>query len=188
MKGVSSQERQLKLSLQPEIACSSSYRCFPHMRAITSALLFYRGESCLLFVLSPVSAVFEIKVTHTCCGAAATSPATSIVCGETTGKNKPCPSRTDYRHRVLVMVTEIYLSGHGSVWRTSDCRPLYNVTLQWGWDVAQSVEHRTGTPPTQVRFPVRKGIFLPESTFSETLLRCPYTPVYNRMHLHLCAH
>ena len=25
---------------------------------------------------------------------------------------------------------------------------------------------RTDTPPTQVRFPVRQGIFLPESTFS----------------------
>ena len=35
-----------------------------------------------------------------------------------------------------------------------------------GGDVAQLVERPTGTPLRQVRFPVRQGIFLPESTFS----------------------
>ena len=41
-----------------------------------------------------------------------------------------------------------------------------NVKIRRGGDVAQSVERRTGMPMTQVRFPVRQGIFLVESTFS----------------------
>ena len=57
-----------------------------------------------------------------------------------------------------------------------------------GGDVAQLVEYRTGTLPTQVRFPGAARHFFSQSPLSvQTALRCPYTPVCNRMHLHLCA-
>ena len=57
-----------------------------------------------------------------------------------------------------------------------------------GWDVAQLVEYRTGTLPTQVRFPGAARHFFSRSPLSvQTALRCLYTPVCNRMHLHLCA-
>ena len=58
-----------------------------------------------------------------------------------------------------------------------------------GGDVAQLVEHLTGTLPTQVRFPGgRQDMFLPESTFSADSLACVRTPsMCNRTHLHLCA-
>ena len=32
-----------------------------------------------------------------------------------------------------------------------------------------------------------KGFFSQSELSVQTLLRCPYTPVRNRMHLHLCA-
>ena len=44
-----------------------------------------------------------------------------------------------------------------------------------GGGVAQSVEHRTGTPPTQIR--LRQGIFLPESTFSADSLTMSVHPL-----------
>ena len=57
-----------------------------------------------------------------------------------------------------------------------------------GRDVAQLVEHQTGTLPTQVQFPGAARDFSPFSQLSvQTLLRCPFTPVCNRMHIHLCA-
>ena len=59
------------------------------------------------------------------------------------------------------------------------------VALENGGDVAQLVEHRTGTLPTQVRFRCGKGFFCLSQLSVQTLLRCPYTPVCNRMHLHL---
>ena len=47
----------------------------------------------------------------------------------------------------------------------------------------QLVERRTGTPLTQVRFPGAAKDFSPSCQLSvQTLLRCPYTPVCNRMH------
>ena len=51
----------------------------------------------------------------------------------------------------------------------------------WDGDVAQLAEHRTGTPPTQVRFPGAARDFLPESTFSADSLTVS-TP-----HPHPCA-
>ena len=54
-------------------------------------------------------------------------------------------------------------------------------------DVAQLVEHRTGTPPPQVRFPGAARDFSPRVNFQCTLVWRPYTPVRNRLHLHLCA-
>ena len=55
-------------------------------------------------------------------------------------------------------------------------------------DVAQLVERRTGTPLRQVRFPGAARDFSSRVNLSmQTLFRCPYTPVSNRMHLHLCA-
>ena len=54
-------------------------------------------------------------------------------------------------------------------------------------DVAQLVEHRKGTPPTQVRFPGAARDFSPRVSLQCRLSRCPYTPVRNRMHWHLCA-
>ena len=43
-----------------------------------------------------------------------------------------------------------------------------NRSVRWmGVDVAQLVEHRTGTPPTQVGFPgAARDFFFPETTFS----------------------
>ena len=48
---------------------------------------------------------------------------------------------------------------------------------KWGRDVAQLVEHRTTTPPTQVRFPgAARDFFLPESTFSADSLTVSVRP------------
>ena len=55
-------------------------------------------------------------------------------------------------------------------------------------DVAQLVEHRTGTLQTQVRFPDAARDFSPGVTFRCKLSYVwPYTPARNRMLLHLCA-
>ena len=57
-----------------------------------------------------------------------------------------------------------------------------------GGAVAQLVEHRTGTPPTQVRFPGAARDFSPRVNFQCRLsygVRTP--PVCNRVHSHLCA-
>ena len=51
-----------------------------------------------------------------------------------------------------------------------------------GGDVAQLVEHRTGTSLRQVRFPGAARDFSPSQLSVQTLLRCPYNPVRNRMH------
>ena len=51
-----------------------------------------------------------------------------------------------------------------------------------GGDVAQLVEHRIGTPPTQVRFAGAAGDFSPRVNFLCSLLRCPHTSVRNRVH------
>ena len=60
-----------------------------------------------------------------------------------------------------------------------------------GEDVAQLVEHRTGTPPVQVPFPGEARDFLvPESTFGADFLKVsvhPPPPSCNSKHLHLCA-
>ena len=57
-----------------------------------------------------------------------------------------------------------------------------------GGDVAQLAEHRIDSPLTQVRFPGAARDFFSKSHLSvQALERCPYTPVCNRMHLHLCA-
>ena len=54
--------------------------------------------------------------------------------------------------------------------------------------IAQLVDHRTVTPLTQVRFPGAAREFFSQSQLSmQTLLRCPYNPVRNHMHLHLCT-
>ena len=48
---------------------------------------------------------------------------------------------------------------------------------------SSSSPHRTGTPRTQVRFPGCGRRFFSQGQLSvQTLLRCPYTPVCNRMH------
>ena len=57
-----------------------------------------------------------------------------------------------------------------------------------GGDVAQLVDHRTGTLPTQVRFPGAARSFLLESTSSADSLTVSVKPRVNRMHLYLCAH
>ena len=54
-------------------------------------------------------------------------------------------------------------------------------------DVAQLVEQWTGTSLTQVRFPGAARDFSPTVNIQCRLLRCPYTPVCNRTHQHLCA-
>ena len=56
-----------------------------------------------------------------------------------------------------------------------------------GGDVAQLVERRTSTPPRQVRFPLAARDFSPSQLLLQTLLRCPHTPVCDRMHQHLCS-
>ena len=59
-----------------------------------------------------------------------------------------------------------------------------------GGDVAHLVEQRTGTPPTQVRFPgAATDFFSPKSQLSvQTLLRCPYTPRMQIACINICAH
>ena len=55
-----------------------------------------------------------------------------------------------------------------------------------GGDVAQLVEHRTGTPLIQVRFPGVARDFSPRVNFHcRFSYVCPYTPLCNRLHLHL---
>ena len=55
-----------------------------------------------------------------------------------------------------------------------------NTRTTVGGYVAQLIERRTGTPPTQVWFPGAARAV-------QTLLRCPYTPLCNNTHLHLYA-
>ena len=63
-----------------------------------------------------------------------------------------------------------------TIWRT-----FVGMYLSW-------LEHRTVTPLTQVRFPGAARNFSPRLNFQCRLSYvCPYTPVCNRMHLHLCA-
>ena len=51
-----------------------------------------------------------------------------------------------------------------------------------GRDVAQLVEHQTGTLPTQVQFPGAARDFSPSQLSVQTLLRVSVHPVCNRMH------
>ena len=60
-------------------------------------------------------------------------------------------------------------------------------SFRWGRDVAQLVEHRTGTPPTQVRFPGAARDFSPRVNFQCRLSYGVRTPVRNCMHFHLRA-
>ena len=58
----------------------------------------------------------------------------------------------------------------------------------WGGDVAQLLERRTVTPLKQVRFPgVARDLSPTVNIQCRLSFLCPYTPVCNRMHWHLCA-
>ena len=54
---------------------------------------------------------------------------------------------------------------------------------EMGFSSASWLEHRTGMPLTQVRFPGAARDFLPRVNFQCRLSSgCPYIPVCNRMH------
>ena len=54
--------------------------------------------------------------------------------------------------------------------------------VTWGWAVAR-LQHRIGTSLTQVRLPgATRKFFSRSQLLVPTLLRCPYTPAYNRKH------
>ena len=53
-------------------------------------------------------------------------------------------------------------------------------------NVVQLIEHRTGTPVTQVRLPQQR-IFLPINSSVQTLLRCPFTPCAIAC-INICVH
>ena len=60
--------------------------------------------------------------------------------------------------------------------------------VSWGGDVAQLVEYRTGTPPTQVRFPGAARDFSPRVNFQCRLsdgVRTPQCPIAC---IYICAH
>ena len=60
----------------------------------------------------------------------------------------------------------------------------------WDGDVAQLAEHRTGTPPTQVRFHGAARDFYPRVNSQCRLsygVHPPPPPMCSRMHLHMCA-
>ena len=58
----------------------------------------------------------------------------------------------------------------------------------WRGDVAQLVDHQHRHAADAGSIPrCGKGFFYQSQLSVKTLLRCPYTPVRNRMHLHLCA-
>ena len=52
----------------------------------------------------------------------------------------------------------------------------------WKGGVAQLVERRTGTPLRQVRLTGAARDFTPSQLSVQTLFRCPYTLLCNRMH------
>ena len=57
-----------------------------------------------------------------------------------------------------------------------------------GGDVAQSVEHRTGTSPTQVRFPRAARDFSPKVNFQCRLSYDVRTPSCAIARIYICAH
>ena len=57
-----------------------------------------------------------------------------------------------------------------------------------GGDVAQLVEHRTGTPPTQVRFPGAVKDFSLRVNLQCRLSYCVRTPPHAIACIHICAH
>ena len=66
---------------------------------------------------------------------------------------------------------------------------LFNViSFQACWDVFPLIEHRTGTPPTQVRFPGAARDFSPRGNFqcrlSYGIRTCPYANAY----INYCVH
>ena len=71
---------------------------------------------------------------------------------------------------MICVVCEEGVLGHKAV-----CS--YGKHVYRGGDVAQLVECRTGLLPTQVRFSVRPGIFLPGSTFSADFLTVSIHPL-----------
>ena len=63
--------------------------------------------------------------------------------------------------------------------------------MSWGGDVAQLVEHRTGTPPTQVRFPSAAGFFFfffPRLNFQCRLSYSFRTHPLTIACVYICAH
>ena len=80
-----------------------------------------------------------------------------------------------------------YIKQHGRGGNMVRCLSCFGVSsaliILMGGDGAQLVEHRTGTPLTQVRFPGAARDFSPRINFQCRLsYRCPCTPVYNCMH------
>ena len=57
-----------------------------------------------------------------------------------------------------------------------------------GGDVAQLVEHRTGTPPTQVRFPGAARNFSPRVNFQSRLSDGVRTPPCAIACIYICVH
>ena len=74
------------------------------------------------------------------------------------------------------------------LWGAGNTRGEVFVALENGGDVAQLVEHRTGTLPTQVRFPGVARDFSSSQLSVQTLLRCPYTPPCAIVCIYICAH
>ena len=63
-----------------------------------------------------------------------------------------------------------------------------NVCVAWDGDVAQLVEHRTGTPPTQVRFPGTARDFSPRVKYQCRLSYGVRTPPCTIACIYICAH
>ena len=67
-------------------------------------------------------------------------------------------------------------------------QPVWNSTSTKGGDEAQLVEHRTGTLPTQVRFPGTPREFSPRVNFQCRLSYGVRTPPCAIACIYLCAH
>ena len=86
----------------------------------------------------------------------------------------PCDRRGKYQESIFFIFMDAEVS--------------YDMfSLLRGGNVAQLVENRTGSSPTQVRFPGAARDFPLSQHSVHILLQRSYTPVCNRMHLHLCA-
>ena len=69
--------------------------------------------------------------------------------------------------------------------RVVKCLLIYNHGMKLS---CLDLEHRTGTPPTQGSISwCGKGFFSQSQLLVQSRIRCPYTPVRNHIHLHLCA-
>ena len=65
----------------------------------------------------------------------------------------------------------------GLTWTPSDeASRILSTEVKRGEDVAQLIEHRTGTPLTRFHSPVRQGNSLPEPTFSADSLAVSVHP------------